>query len=162
MCEPPDRVRGVSPFWGDVNFNHAEYMTTEWWRVRKMSYYMQHARRCAGCASTLAVELHHLSYENVYGEPDEDLLPLCEGCHAYVHIHHRKAGGDLGQATRFALHEMRRRPIRTEEFPVEVGHREPNSMLFATVRHAQAHAPTISRKKAKAIGRARFRMSGCG
>jgi hypothetical protein len=134
-------------------FRHGEYMLTEHWRQRRIAYYMSHSRKCRGCGSTDAIELHHLSYENVYAEPDEDLMPLCEGCHAFVHIWHRKNGGQLAKATRLALAEMRRpRPVRESK---PVGKHEPNAILFAAVRHRQAHPPKsgVSGKQRKKAGR---------
>lgn len=137
-------------------FNHAAYMLTEHWRQRRLSYYMSHARRCNGCKSTDSIELHHLSYENVYGEPDEDLMPLCEGCHAYVHIIHRRVGGSLAKVTRLALIELRRPVPERKSKPV--GKHEPNAILFAAVRQEQAHRPTITQKQANAAGRARYKQ----
>ena len=40
---------------------------------------------CERCLLHSVDDIHHLTYENVFNEPDEDLWGLCRGCHEFVH-----------------------------------------------------------------------------
>jgi hypothetical protein len=139
-----------------THFNHREYMRSDWWRARRASYYATHPRRCRACGSARDLNLHHLSYENVYGEPDEDLMPLCETCHAFVHIVQRTTKLPLRKATRLAVAEMRRSPAPVPSKPI--GRHEPNAVLFAAVRAEQSKAPQISTRRAKRAGRLAYKL----
>ena len=141
-----------------MRFDHAEYMNTDHWRQRRVGYYAVHPRRCHSCGSTDAVELHHLSYDNVYAEPDEDLMALCDGCHAFVHIIARRMPGvSLRKSTKLAIAEMKR-PERVVTPSKPHGSNDPNVKLFDIVRAGQNGAPTMGRKRAREAGRRRYRL----
>lgn len=124
-------------------FGHAEYIASETWRLRREAYYEGHARRCTCCDSSEAVDLHHLSYFNAGNEPDEDLMPLCERCHAWAHRTHRQIGGSLAKATRIAIADLRRpRIVPTKRLHHNYAAHEPNAILFAAVREAQSKRVT--------------------
>lgn len=88
-----------------MTFVHAEYIASEVWRQRREQYYETHSRRCASCGIKRKgkIDLHHLSYDNVFAEPDEDLMPLCRDCHGEIHEFHHIVGGSLRYATTLAL-----------------------------------------------------------
>ena len=59
--------------------------SAEWYLVRQV-FFMVSGGHCAniGC-DTEATQLHHLSYMTIGCERFEDLIPLCQRCHAYFH-----------------------------------------------------------------------------
>lgn len=82
---------------------YQDYMDSRAWAQRKIVYWQAHDRRCRRCANDVAVQLHHLSYERMGREPDEDLMPLCQRCHSLAHQHHREVGGSLRAATEYVV-----------------------------------------------------------
>lgn len=93
-------------------------MDSSEWAQRKRRYWLEHDRRCAACGTEQDIHLHHLSYEHMGSEPDEDLLPLCATHHDHVHRHHRlSGGGDLRDATRYVLAELHERRLRQPQAP---------------------------------------------
>ena len=40
---------------------------------------------CERCALYAMDDVHHLTYDNLFFEPLEDLWGLCRGCHKFVH-----------------------------------------------------------------------------
>lgn len=41
--------------------------------------------QCVVCNSTYMLNVHHLTYRNVYNEQDKDLITLCHKCHSIYH-----------------------------------------------------------------------------
>lgn len=72
------KVRFVTP-------KYKDYIKSKSWRKRKNEYYKKHKKECIVCKSKWRVGLHHISYKNLGREEDEDLVPLCWGCHADYH-----------------------------------------------------------------------------
>jgi hypothetical protein len=67
---------------------YAEYMKSKRWKVRRIMYFQKFGRKCVVCKGTRNIGLHHLSYERLGGELDEDLVVLCWGCHEEYHRRH--------------------------------------------------------------------------
>lgn len=68
--------------------DYQEYLESEWWVSRRQAYYRRYPKVCWVCGSDRRVQLHHLpsGYDNLFGEDDSDLVPLCGGaCHEAVH-----------------------------------------------------------------------------
>jgi 5-methylcytosine-specific restriction endonuclease McrA len=70
-----------------VFVTYAEYLTTTGWRARSWMAMDRAAWRCEtpGCASESPLQTHHLSYARLGKERDNDLIVLCEECHARRH-----------------------------------------------------------------------------
>lgn len=66
------------------------YISGELWEKRKSLYYQSHAKTCARCGSFKRITLHHAYYDRKeFGsEPDDHLVPLCQGCHSDFHEMH--------------------------------------------------------------------------
>ena len=75
------------------------YMASTAWARRKAAYFQMHGRFCIVCGTTLGIHLHHLTYERLGRELDDDMRSMCEKHHAAVHEHHRLFGGTLHEAT---------------------------------------------------------------
>lgn len=72
--------------------DYKTYIRSTEWLDRKEEFFKTHQRKCKACYSTKNVCLHHLTYENIFNEPDSDLMPLCKGCHNEAHRMDRKRG----------------------------------------------------------------------
>jgi len=55
------------------------------WRVRTYILKALAERLCEVCGSDGALEAHHLSYDNLGNEEPQDLVVLCDACHAGAH-----------------------------------------------------------------------------
>jgi 5-methylcytosine-specific restriction endonuclease McrA len=81
--------------------------------MRKNAYYKRHNRQCAACGSWKKIQLHHVSYDNLGHEPDQDLVPLCFKCHRNAHRAHQSGRfRDLRMATEEIVRLGRARQAR--------------------------------------------------
>lgn len=62
-----------------------EYYQSEVWNETKAGYYSRHPKVCAITGRTDNVDLHHIRYDNLGCEKDEDLIPLCREMHELLH-----------------------------------------------------------------------------
>ena len=68
-----------------VFVSYVEYLTTTGWRVRAWNAKAAAGWVCQECGSDGPLEVHHLNYARVGHERDEDLIVLCDECHARRH-----------------------------------------------------------------------------
>lgn len=64
------------------------YLQSSDWYWKKLEARSEKEYKCFLCFSTppsVILELHHVTYENIYNEPMEDLRWLCSDCHQKVH-----------------------------------------------------------------------------
>ena len=78
---------------GEVVRDYAEYLASWHWEIVRESH--AGSGICWCCRMNRASETHHISYENLGAERDEDTVPLCRSCHSTAH------GGD--DATAFTV-----------------------------------------------------------
>lgn len=62
-----------------------QYYFTEHWVDFKDGYYTRHPRVCYISGATTRLHLHHITYERLGAELDEDVVPLHEFWHKVVH-----------------------------------------------------------------------------
>lgn len=63
------------------------YLTSEHWNRFRRSYFDHHGSvRCGVCSRPDGLQLHHTTYQSLGNESFEDVRPLCEQCHAAVHV----------------------------------------------------------------------------
>lgn len=67
---------------------YKDYMKSKEWRKRRTMYFAKFGNKCVVCKGSRNVGLHHLSYERLGGELDEDLVALCWHCHYKYHEKH--------------------------------------------------------------------------
>lgn len=79
--------------------DYKRYMASNHWANRKRVYYSAHPKRCVVCDGNVKIHLHHMTYERLGCELDEDLVALCELHHAGAHEHHQIYKGTLKEAT---------------------------------------------------------------
>lgn len=64
-----------------------DYRQTDIWKALRNRRLQKDFFRCCYCGSGINVAVHHLRYPDVWGTEsvDDDLITLCESCHAEVH-----------------------------------------------------------------------------
>lgn len=92
LVGPRDSVR--RPRYED-RVEYERYLASELWLRRREKVLERDGGRCQGCLSRPAVEVHHLTYRNLYCEFAFELVALCRACHERVHVEARSA--DPGQ-----------------------------------------------------------------
>lgn len=60
---------------------YTEYMQSDQWRARCYRLRKKRGNRCERCGSGLRTEVHHLNYDHLGHERDEDLQIVCKQCH---------------------------------------------------------------------------------
>ena len=68
---------------------YAAYLQTPHWQAAKRRKLSSVDWRCESCGAewgTTALDVHHLTYERLGREKDEDLRVLCRACHQETHI----------------------------------------------------------------------------
>jgi len=63
---------------------YQNYLASKHWRTRTKNFWNKHKRICRNCGEPAQI-LHHVTYRNLYHEPDSDLWPLCKYCHYEIH-----------------------------------------------------------------------------
>jgi hypothetical protein len=63
----------------------AAYYATPHWNCVRLSRLARDFNRCVLCWATDDLRCHHVSYANLFNEPQVDLLTLCDRCHSRVH-----------------------------------------------------------------------------
>jgi 5-methylcytosine-specific restriction endonuclease McrA len=63
---------------------YQKYVKTDCWSLRRQQYLKGHTS-CEACGQRIALQVHHLTYERLGSERDDDLLAVCENCHRMFH-----------------------------------------------------------------------------
>jgi len=64
---------------------YKEYLQTDHWREKRKGALHRANNKCQLCGSKENLHVHHNTYDNRGQEKDEDLVVLCETCHARHH-----------------------------------------------------------------------------
>lgn len=88
----PYRTTGIPQKWKDAR-PQAEYMdyniyiNSPLWQdsQARLAVLQYDGYRCRMCDDTTALEVHHISYENLGYESPEELVTLCHACHKETH-----------------------------------------------------------------------------
>ena len=65
---------------------HADYLKTPHWSWLRREALDKANYRCQICNSKKSLEVHHRTYEHIPNEDDHnDLVALCNACHAHFH-----------------------------------------------------------------------------
>lgn len=65
------------------------YLSSKTWKDKR-DRIIKKRKVCKSCHDNKDLELHHLSYKNIFDEPDGDLMLLCKTCHNQVHEYHKQ------------------------------------------------------------------------
>ena len=66
------------------NKEYSKYLHTKEWIARRDKI-REKRKVCEICGRDDRLQVHHLNYDNLGNEKDEDLMLLCETCHQYMH-----------------------------------------------------------------------------
>jgi hypothetical protein len=70
--------------------NYQVYLKSDKWKTKREEVlndpYWGRKNQCLNCRSKFNLNVHHLNYERVGCEFDEDLCILCNKCHTKVHF----------------------------------------------------------------------------
>jgi 5-methylcytosine-specific restriction endonuclease McrA len=91
------------------------YLQSDEWAQRRRAYFRSHGYRCEACGIRKKLTVHHVSYEHLGNEPDEDLRALCWRDHRNCHEADNSGRFEsLAVATEFIIERGRRRRARRE------------------------------------------------
>lgn len=65
--------------------DYYSYIQTEAWRDQRMKILRRDNFQCVCCGTAKNLHVHHITYENLGAEEEDDLVTLCADCHARVH-----------------------------------------------------------------------------
>ena len=80
-AKKPKKVKGKN---GKEWYNN--YLKSEHWQDTRKKALRNGHYRCAICGSKNHLQVHHLTYKNIYHEKDGDLKVLCKSCHSREHM----------------------------------------------------------------------------
>ena len=71
---------------------YTDYLKSPEWKKIRNSVLERDNFRCAVCGSTDGLNIHHITYENIFNEQENlsDLVTLCRKCHETIHSPHRR------------------------------------------------------------------------
>lgn len=82
-----NKHKPFGPF--DMTWYVTVYLNSDHWKARRLSRIKRAKYKCNRCRRTRKfggdLHVHHLSYRNLYSEPNSDLEVLCSECHAIEH-----------------------------------------------------------------------------
>lgn len=61
------------------------YIHSPEWKARRVIAIKKAHGRCQECGTKKCLQVHHISYQNLFHERDEDLRVLCKYCHDERH-----------------------------------------------------------------------------
>lgn len=67
------------------NYYRTVYLKSDEWKNKRnliMEYYNSVCQKC----NSLATDVHHITYDNIFKEKFDDLVPLCRSCHEKEHL----------------------------------------------------------------------------
>lgn len=65
---------------------YEKYLLTALWRLRRNRALRLAGYKCSRCGAGRQLQAHHLTYDRLGAELDEDLQVLCRGCHLGEHV----------------------------------------------------------------------------
>src|SRR5215831_15426488 len=78
-------------------FSYQRYLRSEEWEAKRIIALRRAGDRCQDCGYKLEVQVHHLTYDRLGHERPEDLMVLCQPCHAQLHGRSPRAGPVAGK-----------------------------------------------------------------
>lgn len=85
---------------------YREYLASPDWARRRERIFQRDHGACRKCGAP-AADVHHVTYERLFCELDDDLISLCAGCHE---LEHGKSGDADRQKSR--QNEFQERQVR--------------------------------------------------
>lgn len=64
---------------------YKDYLQTDHWKETRKQALFRSGRKCQLCSNMGNLHVHHNNYDNLWEETDNDLIVLCDKCHAKFH-----------------------------------------------------------------------------
>lgn len=71
--------------YSDQKKAYHEYLTSPAWLEFRSRIFEERGRQCDFCESEVDINLHHMTYERVGHESDDDVIVVCKVCHEAIH-----------------------------------------------------------------------------
>lgn len=113
------------------------YINSEAWRIKRQGVlinpYYGRPHRCFVCSSPVSLHVHHLTYERLGNENDDDLIILCSICHQEVHLGKKGVHTNGNILTKpFQLKMNKIRPLKNKVKKIKV--KKPKKVKLPKVR----------------------------
>ena len=130
--------------------SYSDYLRSAHWLATRARFRASDQPQVCICGADDDLQLHHKTYERIGGEELEDLVLLCERCHALIHELERRGEIDLdfegfASAERALRYAAERRPPEPSDPP------PPTSLAerVAAIEDAQARGLNLGRQMAR-------------
>lgn len=70
------------------------YLKSDVWKRKRKSAIEKAGYKCSLCGTAKNLNVHHITYENVPFEEDDDLIVVCRQCHEKLHENDAKRKGE--------------------------------------------------------------------
>lgn len=77
-------------FINDMTKEYNKYLLSIEWANVRIELFNSRGKKCEKCSSKKRIEVHHLTYENIFHEEPKDLIILCNECHKKEHPNNSK------------------------------------------------------------------------
>lgn len=67
------------------NLAYSDYLLTPHWQIVKHAALILGHNQCARCCARFQLNVHHITYKNLWHELVRDLVVLCWSCHGIEH-----------------------------------------------------------------------------
>lgn len=68
-----------------MNKKYSEYLKSAKWKAFRKQALIHYGSVCSKCPSTTKLQVHHLTYINIFKETLADVVILCKSCHGVAH-----------------------------------------------------------------------------
>lgn len=75
--------------------SYQEYLRSAHWRTTRARILKRADGLCEDCGKNAATQVHHLNYDHLWAERDEDLVAVCHECHRLRHPEWEKRNGSV-------------------------------------------------------------------
>lgn len=117
---------------------YIEYLNSDAWKIRRNKRLAVARFRCGACGSKNSVQVHHLTYERIFNENMEDLLPLCEHHHQIAESLVKKGQLDRRGDVLFLATETVRLVLSNEAYHIPKEYVEPEKIEVENITGIKA------------------------
>lgn len=64
---------------------YSKYLKSKEWKKIRNLVFLQMGKKCCRCNENKTLEIHHITYKNIFKEKIEDLEVVCKPCHVKIH-----------------------------------------------------------------------------
>ena len=70
--------------WKVDRLKYISYLESPEWRAKRQVIFERDGRKCVLCGED-GIQVHHLTYDRIGHEDNDDLISVCLNCHAKIH-----------------------------------------------------------------------------